>query len=58
MKIQECRKEGIWGVGFIDPNAINEVTIRNHAKDTERLLLMFLKEHHTKTEILFPYNFE
>ena len=57
MKILECKKERIYDIGFIDPNTIHELTIKNHAKDTEKLLLRFLKEHNTKAEILFPYNF-
>ena len=57
MKILECKRGQIYDLGFIDPNTVHEVTVKEHAKDTEDYLLRFLKKQQTKTEILFPYNF-
>ena len=59
MKIRECRMGGIWDIGFIDPDKVNEVTVESplYVQDTEDRLLMFFKRQSTKKEILFPYNF-
>ena len=58
MKILECKKEGIWDIGFIDPDKVHEVTVEMCAKDTRATLLRFLKRQHTRKEILLPYNFK
>jgi hypothetical protein len=58
MKILECKREGIYDIGFVDPYIINEKMIQDHPKDSEDNLLRFLKAQNTKTEILFPYNFK
>ena len=58
MKIFECKRDGIYDIGFVDPYIINEIMIQNHAKDSEENLLRFMKELNTRTEILFPYNFK
>ena len=58
MKIRECRVGGIWDIGFIDPDKIYQVTVEQHAQDTEHVLLTFLKRQSTKKEIFFPYNFK
>ena len=58
MKILECKRGQIYDLGFIDPNTVHEVTVREYAKDTEDYLLRFLKKQQTKKEILFPYNFK
>ena len=57
MKIFEMNRDGVYGIGFIDPNTVNENMIQDYSKDTENSLLMFLKELNTRPEILFPYNF-
>ena len=57
MKIRECRIAGIWDIGFIDPDKIHVEMIKDHAADTEDVLLTFFKNQSTKKEILFPYNF-
>ena len=59
MKIRECRMGGIWDIGFIDPDKVNEVTVERpfYVQDTEDRLLTFFKRQSTKKEILFPYNF-
>ena len=57
MKIFELKRDGVYGIGFIDPNTVNENMIQDYSKDTENSLLMFLKELNTRPEILFPYNF-
>ena len=35
MKIRECRVDGIWDIGFIDPDKIHEITVEQFAQDTE-----------------------
>ena len=58
MKMLECRRGGLYDIGFIDPNTVHEVTVREYAKDTEDNLLRFLQKQANKEEIFFPYNFE
>ena len=58
MKMLECRRGGLYDIGFIDPNTVHEVTVRQYAKDTEDNLLMFLQKQANKEEIFFPYNFK
>ena len=58
MKMLECRRGGLYDIGFIDPNTVHEVTVRQYAKDTEDNLLRFLLKQANKEEIFFPYNFE
>jgi hypothetical protein len=57
MKIFELKRDGVYGIGLIDPNTVNENVLNNHKQDTENSLLMFLKELNSRPEILFPYNF-
>lgn len=57
MKMLECKRVGVFDVGFIDPNHNNAVTIRDHCKDTEDNILRFLWHQRFKPAILFPYNF-
>ena len=52
------KRYGVDGIGFIDPNTVNEVVLNNLKQDTEKRLLMFLKDLNTKPEILLPYNFK
>ena len=54
----ECKKGGLYDIGFIDPNTVHEVTVRRYAKDTEDNILMFLLKQANKEEIFFPYNFK
>jgi len=58
MKIFEMKRDGVYGIGFIDPNTINEEVLNNFKEDTEDSLLTFLKQLNTKPEILLPYNFK
>ena len=55
MKMREMRKGGRYGVGFIDPNTVNEEVWDRHGEETEENLLKFLLELNTEPEILFPY---
>ena len=57
MKIFEMKRDGVYGIGFIDPNTVNEEVLNNFKQDTEDSLLMFLMKLNTKPEILLPYNF-
>jgi hypothetical protein len=58
MKMFEMKKNGRYGVGFIDPNTINQKIWEEFSReDTERFLLEFLKRLNTQPEILLPYNF-
>ena len=58
MKMYEIKKAGRYGIGFIDPNTVNEEVLNNFKQDTEDSLLMFLKELNTNADILLPYNFK
>jgi hypothetical protein len=60
MKIYEMNKDGRYGIGFIDPNTINEETwtLEWAREDTEKSLLEFLKRLNTNRDILLPYNFK
>ena len=57
-KMQECRKSGIYNVGFIDPNVIHEECVRQYPNRTENNLVMSLEGQHDRTFILLPYNFK
>jgi len=61
MKMYEMKKGGRYGIGFIDPNTINEYTWKLDAyyeKSVEESMLEFFKCLNTNEDILFPYNFE
>jgi len=58
MKMQECKRQQIYDIGFIDPNVIHEYNIQKSAQEMEEYLLKFLVKQETKSEILFPYNFK
>jgi hypothetical protein len=49
MKIYEIKKAGHYGIGFIDPNTINQETWSQEwsKKDIEKTLLEFLKRLNT-----------
>ena len=55
----EMKKSGRYGVGFIDPNTINEETwtYAQYQADVEKNMLEFLKCLNTNEDILLPYNF-
>jgi hypothetical protein len=55
MKMLEMRKAGRYGIGFIDPNTVNQKVWELCGKETEENLLKFLLELNTDAEILFPY---
>ena len=56
----EMRKGGRYGIGFIDPNTVNEFT-RNisdyYEKQVEDSMFEFLKRLKYNEDILLPYNF-
>ena len=55
------RKGGRYGIGFIDPNTVNEYTWKinaHHQKDVEDNMLEFLKRLKYNEDILLPYNFQ
>ena len=55
----EIKKAGRYGVGFIDPNTINEdIRQIEYCQDVvEQSMLEFLKRLNTNEDILLPYNF-
>jgi hypothetical protein len=59
MKMYEMKKAGRYGIGFIDPNTVNQAIWEDQysREDTERFLLEFLKQLNTQPKILLPYNF-
>ena len=57
----EMRKGGRFGIGFIDPNTVNEYTwLMNprQQKNVEDSMLEFLKRLKYNEDILLPYNFQ
>ena len=61
MKIYEMKKGGRYGIGFIDPNTINEYTWKldpYYEKSVEESMLEFFKHLKYNEDILLPYNFE
>ena len=55
------RKGGRYGIGFIDPNTVNEYTWKinkHHEKQVEDSMLEFLKRLKYNEDILLPYNFK
>ena len=60
MKIYEMKKGGRYGIGFIDPNTINEYTWKldpYYEKSVEESMLEFFKRLKYNEDILLPYNF-
>ena len=55
----EMKKAGRYGIGFIDPNTINEETwtYECYQADVEKNMLEFLKRLNSNRDILLPYNF-
>ena len=58
MKKLECKRGKLLELGFIDPDTVHEVTVRDFAKDTEDNIVMFLEKQADKEDIFFPYNFK
>ena len=57
----EMRKGGRYGIGFIDPNIVNEYLWKmnqRYAKEVEDSMLEFLKRLKYNEDILLPYNFQ
>ena len=55
------KKSGRYGIGFIDPNTINEYTWKldpYYKKSIEDNMLEFLKRLKYNEDILLPYNFQ
>ena len=55
------RKGGRFGIGFIDPNTVNEYTWtinKHHEKQVGDSMLEFLKRLKYNEDILLPYNFQ
>ena len=61
MKIFELKRDGVYGIGFIDPNTVNEYTWKldaYHEKSVEESMLEFFKRLKYNEDILLPYNFQ
>ena len=57
----EMKKVGPYGIGFIDPNTVNEYTWKidsYYEKSIEESMLEFFKRPKYNEDILLPYNFE
>nr|TKW02918.1 hypothetical protein SEVIR_7G030900v2 [Setaria viridis] len=57
MEIQTCRRKGYYDIGFMDPNIINESTLRDISNQTLKNIYKFLGSQHYKKYILLPYYF-
>ena len=55
----DMKKAGCYGIGFIDPNNVNEETwtLEYYKQGVETNMLEFLKRLNTNEDILLPYNF-
>ena len=55
----EMKKSGRYGIGFIDPDTINEYTwnLPTCQVSLEESMLEFFKCLNTNEDILLPYNF-
>ena len=55
----EMKKSRRYGIGFIDPNTINEYiwNLLTYQEGVEERMLEFLKRLNTNEDILLPYNF-
>ena len=55
----EMKKSGRYGIGFIDPNTVNEHTwkIPIYQASLEESMLEIFKRLNTNEDILLPYNF-
>ena len=59
MRMYEMKKAGRYGVGFIDPNTINEDIWKFpfYQAGVEESMVEFLKRLNSNEDILLPYNF-
>nr|TKV94916.1 hypothetical protein SEVIR_9G327400v2 [Setaria viridis] len=57
MEFQACRRIGLYDVGFMDPNVINEANVRDKPNRTLKNIYNFLYKQHYKKYILPAYNF-
>ena len=57
-KVIECGKGGVYDIGFVDPNRVHCVSVRDKPAETEDILLKSLWKQQLKREILLPYNFK
>ena len=55
----EMKKSGRYGIGFIDPNNVNEYTwnIPSCRASLEESMLELFKRLNSNEDILLPYNF-
>ena len=61
MKMYEMKKGGRYGIGFINPNTVNEYTWKldeRHRKAVEDSMLEFLKRLKYNEDVLLTYNFQ
>jgi len=58
MKSDECDRNNIYDIGFVDPKRVNEELLRKYTQETEKNLLRFIQRQNYRNKILFPYNFE
>jgi hypothetical protein len=58
MKMLECKRRGMYDVGFIDPYIVNEIMLQRHPKDVEHDLYAFLTKQNLRSDSLFLYNFK
>ncbi|XP_039771125.1 uncharacterized protein LOC120639184 isoform X2 [Panicum virgatum] len=58
MKVQECRKKGIYNIGFIDPHVVKEESVRKWPNRTKNIIFTAMDRQHACTFILLPYNFD
>ncbi|KAM0884309.1 hypothetical protein ACQ4PT_031083 [Festuca glaucescens] len=57
LKIDECRRNKITNIGFVDPDKVHHGTVKDKTEDTGGNLLRFITEQHFCDSILFPYNY-
>ena len=57
MEIQRCRRNGFFGIGFIDPYTIHGPNIAKYPNRMRNTIAHFFNKQHHKEIILFPYNF-
>ena len=58
MKVQECRKKGIYNIGFMDPHVVNEESVRKWPNHIKNIIFKAMDRQRACTFILLSYNFE